>query len=177
MWIRWQTRQHSSSYGAVELSLAAAHRWVSLFTVPCFLFLLLRTCSKNVTFDCHLCGVFFWFFLEELCLELARAIEAGDTQAASQHASALARQKAVLTIQLSEKNYGDGEIGWEMKKNVAGFFKVTVTDLSSRLCVFATHSAISVLQFICGSGGCVVILLCHSESLSLHDCGCTQATG
>lgn len=52
-----------------------------------------------------------FLFLEELCLELARAIEAGDTQAASQHASALARQKAVLTIQLSEKNYADGEIG------------------------------------------------------------------
>lgn len=47
---------------------------------------------------------------EELCLELTRAIEAGDTQAASQHASALARQKAVLTIQPSEKNYADGEI-------------------------------------------------------------------
>uniref|UniRef100_A0A3P8VKR9 SHANK-associated RH domain interacting protein n=1 Tax=Cynoglossus semilaevis TaxID=244447 RepID=A0A3P8VKR9_CYNSE len=47
---------------------------------------------------------------KELCLELARAVEAGDTQAASQHASALARQKAVLTIQLSEKNYADGEI-------------------------------------------------------------------
>lgn len=44
-------------------------------------------------------------------MELARAIEAGDTQAASQHASALARQKAALTIQLSEKNYADGEIG------------------------------------------------------------------
>lgn len=37
--------------------------------------------------------------------------------------------------------------------------------------------AISVLQFICGGGGCLVILLCHSESVSLHDCGCTQATG
>uniref|UniRef100_A0A8C7HX84 RanBP2-type domain-containing protein n=1 Tax=Oncorhynchus kisutch TaxID=8019 RepID=A0A8C7HX84_ONCKI len=42
--------------------------------------------------------------LLELCLELARAIEAGDSQGAAQHASALARQKAVLTIQLSEKN-------------------------------------------------------------------------
>ncbi len=66
----------------------------------------LRTCSKNVTFD-----LLPPLFLEELCLELARAIEAGDTQAASQHASALARQKAMLTIQLSEKSYADGEIG------------------------------------------------------------------
>lgn len=47
---------------------------------------------------------------EELCLELSRAIEAGDTQAASQHAAALARQKAALSVQLSEKNYTDGEI-------------------------------------------------------------------
>lgn len=47
---------------------------------------------------------------EELCLELARAIEAGDTHAASQHASSLARQKAVLTIQVSQKNYADGEL-------------------------------------------------------------------
>lgn len=64
---------------------------------------------KTVTYDCRL------FLSEELCLELARAIEAGDTQAASQHASALARQKAVLTIQLSEKNYADGEIRWGLK--------------------------------------------------------------
>uniref|UniRef100_A0A3B5B7E9 RanBP-type and C3HC4-type zinc finger-containing protein 1-like n=1 Tax=Stegastes partitus TaxID=144197 RepID=A0A3B5B7E9_9TELE len=60
----------------------------------------------------------------ELCLELARAIEAGDTQAASQHASALARQKAVLTIQLSEKNYADGEV-----------LSVVVEDVSSSCCV------------------------------------------
>ncbi|XP_047187858.1 ranBP-type and C3HC4-type zinc finger-containing protein 1-like isoform X2 [Scophthalmus maximus] len=62
---------------------------------------------------------------EELCLELARAIEAGDTQAASQHASALARQKAALTIQLSEKNYADGEIS----------LSVVVEDVSSSCCV------------------------------------------
>lgn len=43
-------------------------------------------------------------------MELTRAIEAGDTQAASQHASALARHKAALSVQLSEKNYTDGEI-------------------------------------------------------------------
>lgn len=54
--------------------------------------------------------MFIMCLLEELCLELARAIEAGDTQAASQHASSLARQKAALTIQLSEKSYADGEI-------------------------------------------------------------------
>ncbi|KAM4605328.1 ranBP-type and C3HC4-type zinc finger-containing protein 1 [Polymixia lowei] len=62
---------------------------------------------------------------EELCLELARAIEAGDTQAASQHASSLARQKAALTIQLSEKSYADGEIS----------MSVAVEDVSSSCCV------------------------------------------
>uniref|UniRef100_UPI003AB0E7CD ranBP-type and C3HC4-type zinc finger-containing protein 1 n=1 Tax=Centroberyx gerrardi TaxID=166262 RepID=UPI003AB0E7CD len=62
---------------------------------------------------------------EELCLELARAIEAGDTQAASQHASSLARQKAALTIQLSEKSYADGEIS----------LSVAVEDVSSSCCV------------------------------------------
>ncbi|CAB1317382.1 unnamed protein product [Coregonus sp. 'balchen'] len=62
---------------------------------------------------------------EELCLELARAIEAGDSQAAAQHASALARQKAVLTIQLSEKSYTEGEIS----------LSVAVEDISSSCCV------------------------------------------
>ncbi|KAI4809257.1 hypothetical protein KUCAC02_018163 [Chaenocephalus aceratus] len=62
---------------------------------------------------------------EELCLELARAIEAGDTQAASQHASTLARQKAVLRIQMSEKNYAEGEIS----------VSVVVEDVSSSCCV------------------------------------------
>nr|XP_054596862.1 ranBP-type and C3HC4-type zinc finger-containing protein 1 isoform X1 [Nothobranchius furzeri] len=62
---------------------------------------------------------------EELCLELARAIEAGDAPSASQHASALARQKAVLTIQPSQKNYADGEIN----------LSVVVEDASSSCCV------------------------------------------
>uniref|UniRef100_A0A3B3D5U8 SHANK-associated RH domain interacting protein n=1 Tax=Oryzias melastigma TaxID=30732 RepID=A0A3B3D5U8_ORYME len=65
------------------------------------------------------------FFSEELCLELARAIEAGDMHAASQHASSLARQKAALTIQVSQKNYADGEIS----------LSVVVEDVSSSCCV------------------------------------------
>uniref|UniRef100_H3C843 SHANK-associated RH domain interacting protein n=1 Tax=Tetraodon nigroviridis TaxID=99883 RepID=H3C843_TETNG len=62
---------------------------------------------------------------EGLCLELSRAIEAGDAQAAAQHAAALARQKAALTVQLSEKNYADGEIN----------LCVVVEDVSSSACV------------------------------------------
>ncbi|KAJ3595179.1 hypothetical protein NHX12_004483 [Muraenolepis orangiensis] len=62
---------------------------------------------------------------EELCLELTRAIEAGDTQSASQHASSLARQKASLTIQLSEKSYADGELS----------LSVAVEDMTSSCCV------------------------------------------
>uniref|UniRef100_A0AAZ3QED9 Uncharacterized protein n=1 Tax=Oncorhynchus tshawytscha TaxID=74940 RepID=A0AAZ3QED9_ONCTS len=62
---------------------------------------------------------------EELRLELARAIEAGDSQAAAQHASALAHQKVALTIQLSEKSYAEGEIR----------LAVAVEDISSSCCV------------------------------------------
>lgn len=62
---------------------------------------------------------------EELCLELAKAIEAGDSQAASQHASSLARQKASLTIQLTQNNYSEGEIN----------LSVVVEDVSSSCCV------------------------------------------
>uniref|UniRef100_A0AAZ3P8X3 Uncharacterized protein n=1 Tax=Oncorhynchus tshawytscha TaxID=74940 RepID=A0AAZ3P8X3_ONCTS len=61
----------------------------------------------------------------ELRLELARAIEAGDSQAAAQHASALAHQKVALTIQLSEKSYAEGEIR----------LAVAVEDISSSCCV------------------------------------------
>lgn len=62
---------------------------------------------------------------EELCLELAKAIEAGDSQGASQHASTLARQKASLTIQLAQKNYTEREIN----------LSVVVEDVSSSCCV------------------------------------------
>lgn len=63
-------------------------------------------CSENVTSDLRLLPL----CAEELCLDLSRAIEAGDVQAASHHAAALARHSVSLTIQLSEKNYPDGEI-------------------------------------------------------------------
>ncbi|XP_019734738.1 ranBP-type and C3HC4-type zinc finger-containing protein 1 isoform X2 [Hippocampus comes] len=61
---------------------------------------------------------------EELCVELVKAVEAGDSQAAAQHASALARQKAALSIQLAEKNYASGEIS----------LSVVVEDVSSSCC-------------------------------------------
>lgn len=76
---------------------------------------------------------------EELCLELARAIEAGDVQAASQHASSLARQKAALTIQLSEKSYAEGEIS----------LSVAVEDVSSSCCVTVkvfSHMTVAALK-------------------------------
>ncbi|XP_033838346.1 ranBP-type and C3HC4-type zinc finger-containing protein 1-like [Periophthalmus magnuspinnatus] len=62
---------------------------------------------------------------EELCLELTKAIEAGDSQAASQHASALARQKVALTVQLTQNNYTEGELN----------LSVVVEDVSSSCCV------------------------------------------
>uniref|UniRef100_A0A3B4B4F3 RanBP2-type domain-containing protein n=1 Tax=Periophthalmus magnuspinnatus TaxID=409849 RepID=A0A3B4B4F3_9GOBI len=61
----------------------------------------------------------------ELCLELTKAIEAGDSQAASQHASALARQKVALTVQLTQNNYTEGELN----------LSVVVEDVSSSCCV------------------------------------------
>lgn len=161
MWIRWQTRRRSGgtgSYRTVDLLLTATHWWV-------FLFLSLTSSSfspQNMFQKCD-----FWlfvFFLEELCLELSRAIEAGDTQAASQHASALAGQKAALTIQLSEKNYADGEIKWEMKS----------VDVCTRLlCLIKAYVALSLLQFICCSGGCFLVSVRHRQSFSLHDGGCS----
>uniref|UniRef100_A0A3Q0SMP2 SHANK-associated RH domain interacting protein n=1 Tax=Amphilophus citrinellus TaxID=61819 RepID=A0A3Q0SMP2_AMPCI len=111
----------------VMSSLREAHRGqFDNFFPPSFFFFfffkkkIMFLCQPNIN-KCLLIATLC--FLEELCLELARAIEAGDTQAASQHASALARQKAVLTIQLSEKNYADGEIS----------LCVVVEDVSSSL--------------------------------------------
>ncbi|KAJ8012166.1 hypothetical protein DPEC_G00065860 [Dallia pectoralis] len=76
---------------------------------------------------------------EELCSELARAIEEGGCQAAAQHASTLARHKAVLTIQLAEKNYPQGEIS----------LSVAVEDISSSCCVTVKvfpHMTIAALK-------------------------------
>ncbi|MCI4377086.1 hypothetical protein PGIGA_G00199590 [Pangasianodon gigas] len=62
---------------------------------------------------------------EELCAELARAIEAGDTQAAVQHATSLAHQQMALTIQPARKDSEDGEIS----------LAVAVEDATSSCCV------------------------------------------
>ncbi|KAJ8377986.1 hypothetical protein AAFF_G00249230 [Aldrovandia affinis] len=62
---------------------------------------------------------------EELCVELTQAIEAGDTQAASQLAITMARQQLKLKFQLAEKNYMDTEIS----------LAVAVEDASSSCCV------------------------------------------
>lgn len=47
--------------------------------------------------------------IEDTCIELTRAIEAGDTQSASDFAATLARQRAALKIQPSAKDYEDTE--------------------------------------------------------------------
>lgn len=168
-------RQNHTPAAMEQWSSASLPLTGGYFYLPTCLFLFLY--PKHVLKMSFLIAATLVFFLEEVCLELARAIEAGDTQAASQHASALARQKAVLTIQPSEKNYADGEIRWEVRS-------VRLKRLSPGhhgwcvwLYVFVTYSSLSVLQFNCSGGGCVIILLCHSESVPLHDCGCTQATG
>ncbi|KAM6908735.1 ranBP-type and C3HC4-type zinc finger-containing protein 1 [Lycodopsis pacificus] len=62
---------------------------------------------------------------EDTCIELTRAIEAGDMQSASDFAATLARQHAALKIQPSARDYEDTEI------NLA----VAVEDSSSSCCV------------------------------------------
>ncbi|XP_042562663.1 ranBP-type and C3HC4-type zinc finger-containing protein 1 [Clupea harengus] len=76
---------------------------------------------------------------EEMCVELSRAIEAGDPQAASVCAASLARKQMALRIQPSEKNYEDAEI------NLA----VVVEDASSSCCVTVKvfpHTTIAALK-------------------------------
>lgn len=48
--------------------------------------------------------------VEETCMELTRAIEAGDMQSASAFAATLARQHVALKIQPSAPNYEDNGI-------------------------------------------------------------------
>lgn len=48
--------------------------------------------------------------VEELCIELSRAIETGDTHAAVRYASDLARQQIALTIQPALRDAEDREI-------------------------------------------------------------------
>lgn len=62
---------------------------------------------------------------EDTCIELTRAIEAGDMQSASFFAASLARQNVALKIQPSARDYEDTEIN----------LTVVVEDSSSSCCV------------------------------------------
>ncbi|XP_074549961.1 ranBP-type and C3HC4-type zinc finger-containing protein 1 [Halichoeres trimaculatus] len=62
---------------------------------------------------------------EDTCIDLTRAIEAGDIQSAAVYAATLARQHASLKIQLSARDYEDTEIN----------LTVVVEDSSSSCCV------------------------------------------
>lgn len=57
----------------------------------------------------HLC-VYVCLSIEETCIELSHAIEAGDMQSASVLAATLARQHVTLQIQASARDYEDNEI-------------------------------------------------------------------
>lgn len=48
--------------------------------------------------------------IEETCIELSHAIEAGDMQSASVLAATLARQHVTVQIQASARDYEDNEI-------------------------------------------------------------------
>uniref|UniRef100_A0A9J7ZVL0 RanBP2-type domain-containing protein n=1 Tax=Cyprinus carpio carpio TaxID=630221 RepID=A0A9J7ZVL0_CYPCA len=63
--------------------------------------------------------------VEELCLELSRAIEAGDTHAAVHYATDLAKQQITLSIQPAPRDTDDTEIS----------LAVVVEDASSSCCV------------------------------------------
>lgn len=76
---------------------------------------------------------------EDLCIELAKAIEAGDTSSAIQHATTLAQQQLSLSIQPSQNHYESEEI------NLA----VVVEDASSSCCVtmkVTPHMTVSTLK-------------------------------
>uniref|UniRef100_A0AAY4AI74 RanBP2-type domain-containing protein n=1 Tax=Denticeps clupeoides TaxID=299321 RepID=A0AAY4AI74_9TELE len=82
--------------------------------------------------------------LEDLCAELARAIEAGDAQSAVWHATALAQQQVALTIQPSERSYEDWEIGLAVVVEDASsscfvtvkvFPRMTVSSLKQQMCL------------------------------------------
>ncbi|XP_034016138.1 ranBP-type and C3HC4-type zinc finger-containing protein 1 isoform X2 [Thalassophryne amazonica] len=76
---------------------------------------------------------------EDTCVELSRAIQAGDTRAASAFAATLASQHATLKIQPSVRDYEDTEL------NLA----VVVEDSSSSCCVTVkvfTHMTIAALK-------------------------------
>ncbi|XP_062849469.1 ranBP-type and C3HC4-type zinc finger-containing protein 1 isoform X2 [Trichomycterus rosablanca] len=76
---------------------------------------------------------------EELCIELARAIEAGDTRAAVQNATMLARHQMALTIQPTLKDFEDNEIS----------LAVAVEDATSSCCVSVRvlpHATVGALK-------------------------------
>lgn len=76
---------------------------------------------------------------EELCIELSRAIEAGDTHAAMRYASDLAQHQIALTIQPLQRDTEDGEISLD----------VVVEDATSSCCVtvkILPHMMVSSLK-------------------------------
>ncbi|XP_060771438.1 ranBP-type and C3HC4-type zinc finger-containing protein 1 [Neoarius graeffei] len=76
---------------------------------------------------------------EELCMELVRAIEAGDVQAASVCAESLARQHTPLCIQPNQKHYTNKEIS----------LSVVLEDASSSCCVTVKvfpHTTVAALK-------------------------------
>ncbi len=85
----------------------------------------MATSSAHICPHVHLCGlvrvslcmyvcvcvcVCVYPSVEETCIELTRAIEAGDMQSASVFAASLARQHATLKIKPSARDYEDTEI-------------------------------------------------------------------
>uniref|UniRef100_A0A4W6F9W5 RanBP-type and C3HC4-type zinc finger-containing protein 1 n=1 Tax=Lates calcarifer TaxID=8187 RepID=A0A4W6F9W5_LATCA len=83
------------------------------------------TCVGLSVFPCTCMYMYMYPTAEDTCIELTRAIEAGDMQSASVIAATLARQHAALKIQPFVKDYEDTEIN----------LTVVVEDSSSSCCV------------------------------------------
>ncbi|XP_072543358.1 ranBP-type and C3HC4-type zinc finger-containing protein 1 [Salminus brasiliensis] len=116
----FRSEQEAQEWATVMLSsLREAHRVANIASHPTDdeLHLHLKPVEQNTVLSLSA--------KEELCAELARAIEAGDTQAAVQHATALAHHQMSLTIQPALNNFEDGEIS----------LAVAVEDATSSCCV------------------------------------------
>lgn len=109
--------------------------------------------------------------IEETCIELSHAIEAGDMQSASAFAATLAQQHATLKIQPSPRDYEDNEIrcgSWFYGTLHKGVWSHVNKHCDPLPCIWQPGSC---------SWGFFVILLCHREGFSTHDHCSSETTG
>uniref|UniRef100_A0A3P8VZ04 RanBP-type and C3HC4-type zinc finger-containing protein 1 n=1 Tax=Cynoglossus semilaevis TaxID=244447 RepID=A0A3P8VZ04_CYNSE len=97
-----------------------AHEWATVMMSS------LREAHRGRCLKCFIFSIQFHIIMkQETCIELTRAIEAGDTRSASAIAATLARQQTALKIQPFARDYDDTEIN----------LTVVVEDFFSSCCV------------------------------------------